>query len=390
MNRMFASRATACESSAISDVLKITEDPSIISFAGGLPAPEAFPVEAMQAACNRIFSSDPYCALQYSATAGLMALREWIAEYQSKSMGKKISAEQVFIVSGSQQALDLIAKLFINPGDGIIVESPTYVGAIQAFAAYEPEFHSVETDEEGIAIQSISENVIKKSKLMYIQPNFHNPTGRVTSAQRRDDIAGFLDKHENVIVVEDDPYGELWFESAPPKPLFSRSERVIYLGTFSKILSPGLRLGYVIADKKIIKGLEQLKQVTDLHTSTLTQKIALETLTHFPLAEHLAKIRKFYRNKAQFMDACLRRMAGSGTSWNYPLGGMFIWMNLPDTWDSESLLKTAVARKVAFVPGTAFYANDKSYNNLRLSFVTVSEQRMEEGVKILTSIINGV
>jgi 2-aminoadipate transaminase len=382
---IYSARIPEVENSILSDILKITEDPSVISFAGGLPASESFPVDAIAKACERVLSDNAAAALQYSATMGVAPLREWIAAYRS-TPARTLHPDEVMIVSGSQQALDLLGKLFLDPGDGVIVERPTYLGAIEALALYQPNFYTVDSDVEGARPDLLTVDVLQKSKLMYLQPNFQNPTGLVMSAKRREEIASFMATQDNLYLVEDDPYGELWFHEAPPANISSLSERSILLGTFSKVLSPGLRLGYIIADKKIIRALEQVKQAVDLHTSTFGQLVALETLKSLSLQTHLGEVREFYRGRAQAMEESLRQYMGPNVRWNSPQGGMFIWLTLPEGRDTYAVLQKALDAKVAYVPGLLFYTDTPEQHTLRLSFVTVGEEKIRTGIQALAQI----
>lgn len=383
---LFSHRSKQLKSSAIRELLKLTENPNIISFAGGLPAPEGFPIIQLRNAFNQLFEKNPQGALQYSATLGDPLLREWIAHRKSTATNT-VNPEQVMIVSGSQQGLDLIGKVFINKGDNILVETPTYLGALQAFSLFSPNFIPLSSDKDGLNASSISEEVAKTAKFIYTQPNFQNPTGRMMSEERRQDLA--IKTHDlNMLLIEDDPYGDLWYETPPPPTLLSRvPERVIYMGSFSKILSPGLRLGYIIAPTEIIQELEKAKQATDLHTSTLAQKMVYETVKNGFLDEHLQTIRSRYYKQANAMLEALSSFMPENTSWNTPLGGMFLWLTLPPHVNSHDLLNEATKQNIAYVPGVSFYANNPETNTLRLSFVTVPPEKITIGIKTLGQIL---
>ena len=379
---LFSKRATAIKSSVIREILKVTGRPEVISFAGGLPSDASFPVPQLKAAFEKVMTDAPQAALQYSTTDGYAPLREWVASEKSKN-GVSIKAEQVIIVSGSQQALDLIGKVFINEGDKVLVEAPTYLGALQAFDLFFPKYVSLASDAHGLDAEQITTEQVKDAKFLYALPNFQNPTGRLMTEERRQALVNKA-RELNLLVIEDDPYGELWYTSAPPPSLLSRMpERVIQMGSFSKILAPGLRLGYIVAPEEIARKFEQVKQATDLHTATLTQRAVYEVVKDGFLNEHIPTIRKLYHAQAQAMLGALDENMPAGVKWNQPAGGMFLWLELPEGMDSEEMLKKALARNIAYVPGTPFYANEPVRNTMRLAFVTVPEEKIRAGVKVL-------
>lgn len=379
---LFSQRATAIKSSVIREILKVTARPEVISFAGGLPSDASFPVPQLKNAFAKVLDEAPQAALQYSTTDGYAPLREWIAAEKTK-LGAQISPDQVIIVSGSQQALDLIGKVFVNEGDKILVETPTYLGALQAFELFFPKFESVASDSEGLDAQQLTVEQMEGAKFLYALPNFQNPTGRLMTEARRQALVEKARAH-NLLVIEDDPYGELWYTSAPPPSLLTRMpERVIQMGSFSKILAPGLRLGYIVAPVEIARKFEQVKQATDLHTSTLTQRAVYEVVKDGFLAEHIPGIRALYQTQAHAMLDALSQFMPSTVSWNQPAGGMFLWLQLPQEMDSELMLKRALERNVAYVPGVPFYANQPDRSTMRLAFVTVPEERIRQGVKVL-------
>ena len=385
---LFSTRATAIKSSVIREILKVTARPEVISFAGGLPSDASFPVEQLKAAFEKVLKDAPQAALQYSTTDGYAPLREWVAAEKSKS-GATIKPEQVIIVSGSQQALDLIGKVFINEGDKVLVEAPTYLGALQAFDLFFPKYVSLPSDDDGLDADQITAEHAQDAKFLYALPNFQNPTGRLMTEARRQALVAKA-RELNLLVIEDDPYGELWYTSAPPPSLLSRMpERVIQMGSFSKILAPGLRLGYIVAPEEIARKFEQVKQATDLHTATLTQRAVYEVVKDGFLNEHIPTIRSMYHTQAQAMLSALDEHMPTGVKWNQPAGGMFLWLELPENMDSEEMLKKALARNVAYVPGTPFYANEPVRNTLRLAFVTVPEEKIRAGVKVLGEVFDG-
>ena len=385
--KLFSTRAKALKSSVIREILKVTANPQVISFAGGLPAPESFPVAQMKAAFDHVLNNDPQSALQYSTTDGYAPLREWVANRMSTN-GATITPDQVIIVSGSQQALDLIAKVFIDPNDKVLVETPTYLGALQAFSMFDPTYVSVDSDENGLIPEALTADVAKDAKFLYALPNFQNPTGRMMSEERRQTLVARAREHD-LLVVEDDPYGALWYEAAPPASLLSRMpERVIHMGSFSKVLAPGLRLGYLIAPVEITKKFAQAKQATDLHTSTIAQRVVYEVVKDGFLDEHIPSIRERYKNQAHAMLDALTTYMPKGVTWNQPAGGMFLWVTLPEGMNSEKMLDKVFAHNVAYVPGTPFYANEAQTNTLRLAFVTVPPAKIQEGVKKLGEVFS--
>ncbi|CAG9174696.1 2-aminoadipate transaminase [Cupriavidus laharis] len=370
-------RAQQLTSSAIREILKVTERPEVISFAGGLPSPASFPVAAMEAATARVFADNPAAALQYAATEGYLPLREFIAKRYN------VGVERVLITTGSQQALDLIAKVMIDPGSKVLVETPSYLGALQAFSLFEPEFTSVPADDKGLQPEALTAELTAGARFLYALPNFQNPTGRRLPLERRQALVARA-KELDVLLVEDDPYGELSYTGDQLPTLLSMNpDGVIYMGSFSKILAPGLRLGFVIAPPELHFKLCQAKQASDLHTPSFTQRVAYETVRDGLLDRHIPTIRELYGKQCQVMLDALARHMPEGVSWNQPEGGMFIWVQLPQGLDSMAILEEAVKRNVAYVPGAPFYASNPQRNTLRLAFVTVPPERIEQGVAIL-------
>ncbi len=385
MQWQFSSRAQRLQSSVIREILKVTMRPEIISFAGGLPSPATFPVEQMRAAFDKVLSTNGKVALQYGPTDGYTPLREWIADSLSHD-GVKIMPEQVMMTSGSQQALDLLGKVLIDEGSKILVETPSYLGALQAFSVYGPEFGSIPTDDHGLVPEAVAE-AGKGARLIYALPNFQNPTGRTLSIERRIALVEACARL-GLPLIEDDPYGALSYKGEPlAKMLTMNPGGVIYMGSFSKILTPGIRLGYVVAPVTLIRKLEQAKQATDLHTSQLTQMAVYEVIKDGFLATHIPTIRKLYADQCQAMLNALTEFFPSSVTWTKPEGGMFIWVTLPKHIDTTKLIDEAIAQHVAFVPGAPFYANDPERNTLRLSFVTVPQERIRTGVEILGKLI---
>jgi len=384
----FSDRAQQLQSSFIREILKITQRPEIISFAGGLPSPATFPVERMKAAYDKVLSENGKVALQYGPTDGYAPLREWIAGSLS-TPGSTILPEQILMTSGSQQALDLLGKVLIDEGSRVLVETPSYLGALQAFSVYRPEFKSVETDEHGLVPSSL-EGIGQGARLLYALPNFQNPTGRSLSLERRQELVETCARL-GVPLIEDDPYGSLSYRGAPmPKMVAMNPDGVIYMGSFSKVLTPGIRLGYVCAPLPLVRRLELAKQAADLHTAQITQMVVHEVVKDGFLDQHIPTIRQLYGDQCQVMLDAMREHFPAGVTWTQPEGGMFIWVTLPQQIDAMKLLEQSLASRVAFVPGAPFYANDPVSNTLRLSFVTVPPERIREGIAVLGKLIAGM
>ncbi|WP_273028079.1 PLP-dependent aminotransferase family protein [Massilia timonae] len=384
----FSERAQQLQSSFIREILKITQRPEIISFAGGLPSPATFPVERMKAAYDKVLSDNGKVALQYGPTDGYAPLREWIAGSLSTE-GSTILPEQILMTSGSQQALDLLGKVLIDEGSRVLVETPSYLGALQAFSVYRPEFKSVDTDEHGLVPSSL-EGIAQGARMLYALPNFQNPTGRSLSVERRQELVETCARL-GVPLIEDDPYGSLSYKGAPsPKMVAMNPNGVIYMGSFSKVLTPGIRLGYVCAPLPLVRRLELAKQAADLHTAQLTQMVVHEVVKDGFLDQHIPTIRQLYGDQCQVMLDAMQEHFPAGVSWTKPEGGMFIWVTLPQQIDAMKLLEQSLAARVAFVPGAPFYANDPATNTLRLSFVTVPPERIREGIAVLGKLIAGM
>ncbi len=380
MSFVLARRAERMNPSVIREILKITEQPGIISLAGGLPSPDTFPVQAMRDASERVLRDTPHEALQYAASEGFGPLREWVAG-ELASQGMAVDAEQVLITTGSQQGLDLVGKILIDAGSRVAVESPTYLGALQAFNPYEPEFVALPCDDDGPLPGELS--IATGARFLYALPNFQNPSGRCMSEARRAAVVAAA-QAINLPIVEDNPYGDLWFDAPPPRSLASRwADGVVYLGSFSKVLAPGLRLGYVVAPKPLMPKLLQAKQAADLHTPGFNQRVVFEVIRNGFLRDHVPTIRARYMAQRDAMRLALEAHMPPGCHWLVPSGGMFFWVELPAGIDASALLPKAVARGVAFVPGAAFYAANPKHNTLRLSFVTVPPERITQGIRAL-------
>lgn len=396
----YAQRTQRMSSSAIREILKMTQMPGIISFAGGLPAPEVFPVSEIQEACDTVLSEVGAQALQYYPTEGFTPLREMIVRHSAR-YGLNIGVENVLITTGSQQALDLLGKVFINRGDRILVESPTYLGALQAWNAYGPEYVAVPFDDDGMQVDTLDEALRMGPKFIYVLPNFQNPTGVTLSLERRQTLIGLADRY-GVPLVEDDPYGQLRYEGKHIPPVVVLDGRfrnndgqkyhgnVIYLSTFSKTLAPGLRLAWVTAPEEVISKLVQAKQGADLHTSTFNQMLAYETAKGGFLDEHINLIREVYGERRLVMLDALEANFPTGVKWTRPKGGMFLWVTLPEGINTTELLPKAIEKMVAFVPGGPFHANGGGENTMRLNFSNAQPEMIREGIVRLGQVLREV
>jgi 2-aminoadipate transaminase len=388
MTWQLARRSARLNPSSIREILKLAERPGIISLAGGLPAAEAFPLQALREASARVLSDTPREALQYAASEGFAPLREWVAA-ELAQQGVAADAQHVLITTGSQQGLDLVGKVLIDPGSRVAVESPTYLGALQAFAPYEPEFVDLAGDEDGPLPEAVDAACggPQRARFAYLLPNFQNPSGRCLSGTRRLALAQRA-RDRGLPIVEDNPYGDLWYDAPPPPPLAALDGvQAIYLGSFSKVLAPGLRLGYVLAPAALFPKLLQAKQAADLHTPGFNQRIVHEVVKSGFLRTHLPTLRVRYREQRDAMHAALGQYLPPGCRWVKPAGGMFFWIELPPHVDATALLPQAVAAGVAYVPGATFFAHGGHANTLRLSFVTVAPEQIAAGVEALGRVL---
>jgi 2-aminoadipate transaminase len=386
MTWTLSQRAQKLTSSAIREILKVTERPEVISFAGGLPSPATFPVQRLRKCCDDILTANPAAALQYGPSEGYMQLREWIAQRHSTG-GVQISPHNVLVTTGSQQGLDLLGKMLIDPGSKVLVETPTYLGALQAFSLSDPAFVSVPSDDRGPIPEALTAELLSGARFMYCLPSFQNPTGRRLPMARRRELVRIA-QQAGLLLLEDDPYGALSYEGEPLPTLLSMNPQgVVHMGSFSKILAPGLRVGYLIAPEALHGKLVQAKQAADLHTPSFTQRMVYEAVKEGFLDRHIPEIRALYASQCRVMLDALARHFPPGVQWNRPEGGMFIWVKLPQGIDSGELLDRAIAENVAFVPGAPFYANEPQANTLRLSFVTVPPAKIEEGIARLGALI---
>ena len=393
----YARRTQNMGSSAIRELLKLTQIPGLISFAGGLPAPDVFPVDRFKEACDIVLSEVGPLSLQYSTTEGYLPLREMIAK-RSERYGININSDNIQITSGSQQALDLLGKILINPGDRVLVEAPTYLGALQAWNAYGPEYVTVPSDEHGMRTDALEGVLRTGPKFIYVLPNFQNPTGVTMPLERRKELVELADRY-GVPIIEDDPYGQLRYEGQHLPSVVSLDDRyrnngdatyhgnVIYLSTFSKIMAPGIRLAWVVAPSEVIIKLVQAKQGADLHTSTFNQMVAYEVARDGFIDKHIRVIRKTYGERRDAMLEAMETHFPAGVHWTHPEGGMFLWVTLPEGFNSADAFPKAVEQKVAFVPGGPFFPNGGGENTMRLNFSHSSPDLIREGIARLGKVL---
>lgn len=393
----FAKRTNRMKGSAIRELLKLTERPEVISFGGGMPAPEIFPVEEVGKACDRILKNFSDKALQYGTTEGYNPLREMLAS-DAKKRGLSCDIDNILITSGSQQALDLLGKVFINPGDKILVENPTYLGTLQAWNSYECDYVTVKSDEFGILPDSLEEELKKQPKLLYVIPNFQNPTGISFTLERRKKVVELADKY-GVPVIEDDPYGRLRYDGVDIPTIAQLDSEmrgqtnsqyngnVIYLSTFSKILAPGIRLAWVIGPVEAVSKMAQAKQGVDLNTSTLNQLIAYEVGKDGFIDKHIEVIKRVYHERRDVMMDAMEEHFPQTIKWTHPEGGLFLWATLPEGIDSAKLMVEALKENVAYVPGGSFHPLGGGDNTMRLNFSFSNPQTINEGIGRLARVI---
>ena len=390
--KYFSERIKSTPSSFIREILKVTQKPEIISFAGGLPNPISFPQEELKISMNRIAEMYGAKIYQYSTTLGLDTLRQYIVDRYKKLWNMDISIENIIITTGSQQALDLIGKVFINEGDNVMVEKPSYLGLLQSFCVYQANFVTTKLNDDGLDIDDLK-NTLKtyNPKLAYLIPNFQNPTGLTYTAENRKAVFDLI-KDEDMLLIQDDPYGELRFEDTPRIPYIglNQTEKNLYLGSFSKIVTPGMRLGYIIANKEIIRMLETAKQAADLHSNIFGQYLISDYLYNNDLDKHIEKIKKLYKTQALAMVNTMEEYFPKNVKFTRPKGGMFTWVTLEEGKDVMKLFDKAIAKNVAFVPGHPFYVNPKTVNTLRLNYTNANSETIKEGIKRLAEALTEV
>lgn len=389
MSFNFAKRMDNMKASEIRELLKLTEKPEIISFAGGLPAPELFPTEEYEKVASTVMKEDGRKALQYGSTEGVPRLREHIVE-RMKKVGVEIDPSEVVVTSGSQQGLDFSAKIFINPGDKIICESPSYLGALNAFKAYEPEFIEIDTDDEGMIMEDL-EKALKENddvKFIYVIPDFQNPSGKTWTIERRKKLVELANEYD-VVIVEDNPYGELRFEGEhlPAVKHYDTEGKVIFLGTFSKIFCPGLRIGWAVANKEILNKFVLVKQGADLQSSTISQMELAKFLDTYDIEEHIETLKEVYGKRRDLMLDTMDKEFPEGVTYTRPEGGLFTWVVLPEHVNARELAEKALAKNVAFVPGGSFYPNEGKENTFRMNYSNMNEENIVEGVKRLGAVL---
>ena len=389
VNNLLSNRIKSVPKSFIREILKVTTQADVISFAGGLPNSALFPVDDIEKACCAVLKENGPKALQYSNTEGDEGLRKWIAQRYKTQQGLDISPESILITNGSQQTFDLIGKVLLNEGDNIAIENPGYLGAIQSFGLFQPTMNTVELNEDGLNLEQLDQVLdATDSKLLYSVPNFQNPTGISYSQENREAVAEIVKKHE-ILLVQDDPYGALRFSGTANSSFYELiPEQTLLLGTFSKIVVPSFRLGWIVAPEWIMGSLNIAKQAADLHTNYFSQQVMLQYLKDNCIDEHIAKITAFYANQKQAMIDAIEKYMPENIHVAPSEGGMFLWITLPEHIASMELFDESIKNKVAFVPGDPFYVNDVKRNTMRLSFVTASKEEIEEGIKRLADCIN--
>lgn len=389
----FAKRMDNLKASEIRELLALTADPSIISFAGGLPAAELFPIDKWIEASNKVMKNNGAAALQYGPTDGYARLREHCVTRMEKVGCKDVKPEDIQILSGSQQGLDFVPRIFIDPGDYIVVESPTYLGALNAFKAYEPRFLQVALDEDGMILEDLEKQLKSHDnvKFIYVISDFQNPSGKTWTLERRKGLIELANKYD-VMILEDNPYGELRFEGEiqPSLRSLDTENRVIFMGTFSKIFSPGIRVGWFNAAPKVLEKFNMVKQGADLQTSTTTQMILSQFLDDNDLEAHIDKIIEVYGKRKNVMVDAMEKYFPEKVTYTNPEGGLFLWVTLPEGLNARDIAVKAIEKKVAFVPGGAFYPDSPEENHFRLNYSCMPEDKIEEGIKRLGEVLHEV
>ena len=389
MDIKFADRMKLMNSSVVRETLKLTAKPDIISFAGGMPAPEVFPVEAMRAAMDKVMTAKGRIALQYGPTDGYRPLREKIAA-RHRAAGINCTAENILMINGSQQGLDLAGKLFLNPGDLVVCESPTYTAALSSFRAYECEFLPIATDDDGMIPEDLEAKLASnpRARMIYVIPTFQNPTGRTWSLERRKALLALAEKYA-LPILEDNPYGDLRYEGETIPTLKSMDTQglVVYMGSFSQVLSPGIRLGWLVAEPELLAKFNTAKQGADLQASTIMQLVVDTYLEDNDLDENIRNLNALYRKRRDLMLSLLEQEFPKGSSWTHPEGGLFIWATLPEHIDTAKIMPEVVERKVAYIPGHSFFAEGGVTNTLRLNYSNSDEEKIVTGMKLMGEVL---
>lgn len=392
MTYKFSKHVPQSDVDAVGDILKVAGDPKVTSFAGGLPAPELFPVEEVKAAANRVLTENGRAALQYGSSQGVPGLRQVILN-RLEIEGIKTDSDHVMVATGSQQSIDLTGKIFIDEGTTVIVEDPTYLTAIDVFRSYGAHFVGVDMDEDGMKMDALEEALKNNpdTRLIYTVPTFQNPTGRTMTLERRKKLVELAGKYD-VLVLEDNPYGAIRWSgnNLPSLKSLDKNNHVIYMGTLSKIFSPGLRLGWVVADPKLIKKYTMMKQSADLHTDSLAQYIAAEYFAENDIEDHVTAITALYHKREQIMVDAVDKYFPAGVTHSNPEGGMFLWVMVPGVADSQKLFDAALKRNVAIVPGDPFFGNESIPGTFRMNYSNTPEDKIEDGVKRLAEAIEEV
>lgn len=389
MTLTLSQRAQSAKPSLVREILKVTDHPEILSFAGGLPAPELFPVAAIAKAHAEVFAREGPIALQYSTTEGIKPLRAWVVERLRSHGVKNADIDTTLVTSGSQQGIDLAARVLMDPGMAVAVEDPSYLAALQAFEGYGARFVTVPSDDDGMSVDELEPLIaLENIRVVYLVSNFQNPKGTTLSLERRHKLLEIAARH-NLAIIEDDPYGELRFrgEHLPTLLALDTHGVVLRLSSFSKTLAPGMRIGFANGPKEVIRAMTVAKQSCDLHTSNLSQRALVELLNHFDYEGHLTALRHTYGQRCEIMLGALAKGMPAGTRWTKPDGGMFVWLQLPDSTRAEDLFAEAIGEKVAFVPGSSFFANEKRYDFMRLNFSNCKPELIEEGMGRLAKVI---
>ena len=386
----YAKRMNLFKKSELGEILKLIEKPDIISFAGGLPASELFPVEEMKKVAVKVLDENGEEALQYSGSQGYLPLRKYIANRMNAKSKTDVDAENILVTSGSQQALDYAGNIFLDEGDVVLCESPSYLGALNAFKNYQPKVIEIPTDEEGMITEEL-EKILKENdrvKFIYVIPDFQNPTGITWSLERRVKFIEVINKYE-IPVIEDNPYGELRYEgeSLPALKSLDTKGLVIYLGTFSKIFCPGYRLGWTCASKEILRKFITCKENSDLQTSTIGQRELSQYIDDYDLDEHVEKIKATYKKRRDLMLSCMEKEFPEGVSFTYPKGGLFTWVKIPEKLNAQELMEKCVENKVAYVPGGFFFPEGNKENYFRLNYSSCKEDKIVEGIKRLGEVL---